>query len=106
MSEFIEEAAHAADCTVRALRLALSKSGPVEALLILPMIEAAAKIVQQADALKAAMQQAPQPVGFLYRDDREALARDGRAFIYAERQTFTVDPDPGCVPVLAGAASE
>lgn len=101
MSDFLAQAGQIAGALRFALKSAITEVGAVEALALRPMSAAAAQL--EADLLTLLAAQArdkPRQVGFLYADDREILERDGRAFIYAEPQTFTVNTDPGCVPVF------
>lgn len=103
MSDFLTQAGQIAGALRFALSSASAETGAVGALAIRPLAIAAAKLEADLLALLAAKSRDDegQRVGFLYADDREILERDGRAFIYAEPQTFTVTTDPGCVPVFA-----
>lgn len=102
MSDFLDQAGQIAGALRFALRSAITEVGAVEALALRPAAAAAAQLEADLLALLAARERdKPRQVGFLYSDDREILERDGRAFIYAEPQTFTVNTDPGCVQVFA-----
>lgn len=102
MSDFFTQAGQIAGALRFALKSAITEVGAVEALALRPLSAAAAQLeADLLDLLAARERDKPRQVGLLYADDREILARDGRAFIYAEPQTFTVNQDPGCVPVFS-----
>lgn len=102
MSDFLNQAGQIAGALRFALKSAITEVGAVEALALRPLSATAAQLEEDLLALLAAQaRDGSHRVGFLYADDREILERDGRAFIYAEPQTFTVNTDPGCAPVFA-----
>lgn len=102
MSNFLDQSGQIVGALRFALKSASTEIGAVEALALRPIAAAVAQVEADLLALLAARERdSGGLVGFLYADDREILARDGRAFIYAEPQTFTFNPDPGCVQVFA-----
>jgi hypothetical protein len=56
-SESLLKATHSAAFVVSDLRTALSKATPVEALVLLPLIEQAAHLQQRIEALRAAVEE-------------------------------------------------
>jgi hypothetical protein len=101
MSDFLNQAGQIAGALRFALKSAITEVGAVEALALRPLSATAAQLEADLLALLAAQERdKPRQVGFMYADDAAQLPVVGRAFVYLERQAFTVSQDPGCTPVF------